>query len=771
MVEKHKFAVAQSAAVLADLEWERQCGNLARLASDWLWEMDADLRITYLSPRSRWIMDVDPAFFIGKRRKDYVGSETNSAMLQGHMSDLRGRKPIREFIYDVQTPSGQRYVRIDGDPLFDADGNFLGYRGIGTQVTAQVRAERNASTSYQQLVDAVESLPVGLAQYDRDDKLLFWNGSYTRLYPWLAPILDYGVSFDRVIRHLADAGAFSAVIEEPDAWVERNMAVRRSGRTPFEVGLSDGRWTRVSYHRTKSGGTISIHSDITRLKQEEDALRQSEQRFSRVFQFSPGTTAIAEIGDGTLIDVNEKWQQTFGWSREEAIGKSVLELGIWHDSSDRIRFLELLRTQGQVRNFEARQCDRHGNVRDMLVSGETVPLDGIPRLLITGHDITDRKRAEQKLRDSEAKLSGILRISPEAVIVTDGDLRITLFNEGAERIFGYLAAEVVGKSIDILIPPDVREIHREHVKAFRESSESSRFMNSRQEIRALTKGGTTFPAEASISKLELQGEMVFTILLHDITERKQAQQLLMAARDDAELASRAKSEFLANMSHELRTPLNAILGFSEVIRSQVLGPVGVEKYVEYADDVHKSGEHLLDIISDILDVARIDAGHIVLDEDKVSIAQLIKSSLAFIRERAKAGGLTVTVKLPPKLPHIRCDRRKLKQVIINLLSNAVKFTRRDGEISLAARIDEQTGDAVIEVRDNGIGMALTDIPRVMEPFTQIGSSMTRQHEGTGLGLPLVKKLTELHGGSIEMESEPGVGTVVRVRLPATRVIR
>ncbi|MDH5412273.1 MAG: PAS domain-containing protein, partial [Alphaproteobacteria bacterium] len=162
MVEKHKFAVAQSAAVLADLEWERQCGDLARLASDWLWEMDADLRITYLSARSRWIMDVDPAFFIGKRRKDYVGSETDNGLLQGHMADLRARKPIREFIYDVQTPSGQRYVRIDGDPLFDADGNFLGYRGIGTQVTAQVRAERNASTSYQQLVDAVESLPVGL---------------------------------------------------------------------------------------------------------------------------------------------------------------------------------------------------------------------------------------------------------------------------------------------------------------------------------------------------------------------------------------------------------------------------------------------------------------------------------------------------------------------------------------------------------------------------------------------------------------------------------
>lgn len=771
MSGKLKSQLSLSAAAAADREWERQCGELARLASDWLWEMDSDLRIRYLSDRLRWIMDVEPAFFIGKRREDYVDPATDSAELQAHQEDLRARKPIREFIYYVETPSGRRYVKIDGDPLFDEDGNFQGYRGIATQVTAQIRAERKASTSYQQLVDAVESLPVGLAQYDRDDKLLFWNGSYTRLYPWLAPILDYGVSFERVIRHLAEAGAFSAAIKEREAWVERNVAARKSGREPFEVGLSNGRWTRVSYYRTQSGGTISIHSDITRLKQEEDALRQSEQRFSRAFQFSPGTTAIAEIDDGTLIDVNEKWQETFGWSREEAIGKSVLDLGIWADESDRIRFVELLRANGRVRNFEARQCGREGDIRDMLVSGEMVPLDGIPHMLISGHDITERNRAERQLRDSEARLSGILRISPEAVIVTDGAQRITLFNEGAERIFGYAATEVVGKSIGILIPPMFRKIHEEHIEKFRESSETSRFMNFRQEIRALTKGGATFPAEASISKLVLQSETVFTVLLHDITERKQAQQLLIAARDDAELASRAKSEFLANMSHELRTPLNAILGFSEVIRSQVLGPVGVPKYVEYADDVHRSGEHLLEIISDILDVARIDAGQAELDEDEVAIEQLVESSLMLVRERAEAGELVVTVALSPNMPMLLCDRRKVKQIIINLLSNAVKFTQRDGVISVATWIDDQTGDAVIEVRDNGMGMAVEEIPRVMEPFTQVGSSMTRQHEGTGLGLPLVKKLTELHGGSIDMDSAPGKGTVVRVRLPARRVVK
>ncbi|MBE9552998.1 MAG: PAS domain S-box protein [Proteobacteria bacterium] len=759
-----------SDVAVADREWERQCGDLARLASGWLWEMDSDLRITYVSDRLRWIMDVDPAFFIEKPREDYVASSTDSAKLEAHLADLRAHRPIREFIYDVETPSGRRYVKIDGDPLFDEDGNFLGYRGVGAQVTGQVKAQQKAEKSFQQLVDAVESLPVGLAQYDSNDKLLFWNGAYARLYPWLVPVLDYGVSFEQVIRHLADAGAFSASIKEREAWVEANMTARKSGRKPFEVGLSNGRWTRVSYHRTQSGGTISIHSDITRLKQEEDALRQSEQRFLRAFQFSPGATAIAEIDDGALIDVNEKWQETFGWTREEVIGKSVQDLGIWADRSDRRRFIEMLRADGRVRNFETRQCGREGDIRDMLVSGETVPLDGKPRLLITGHDITERKRAERELRDSEARLSGILRISPEAVIVTDGSQHITLFSDGAERTFGYTAADILGKSIDVLMPPDAREVHREHVRKFLRSPHASRLMNARQEVRAQAKDGTMFPVEASVSKLQLDGETVFTVLLRDITERKQAQNLLLAAKEEAESASRAKSEFLANMSHELRTPLNAILGFSEVIRNQVLGVVGVEKYVEYADDIHRSGEHLLEIIGDILDVARIDSGQIKLDEDSVPVDELIESSRVLIQERAEANGLEIAVSLPPETQILFCDSRKMKQILINLLSNAVKFTGCGGSISIGARIDEPTGDIVFQVRDNGIGMSVEDVPRVMEPFVQIESSLTRHHEGTGLGLPLVKKLTELHGGSLELETAPGKGTVAYVSLPAYRVI-
>lgn len=770
MVGNQQKSLSLSDAALADREWERLCGDMARLASDWLWEMDADLRISYVSPRLQWIMDVDPAFFIGKKRDEYVDPASESVALKAHQDNLRAHKPIREFIYNVETPSGRRYVKIDGDPLFDADGKFQGYRGIGTQVTVQIKAQRKADRSFQQLVDAVESLPVGLVQYDADDQLQFWNSAYIKLYSDLVPLVEVGIPFEQIIRSLAESGVVPNTVGRVDEWVRESLAMRQKGRTQFEVLLSDGRWMLVSDHPTSGGGIMSVHSDITDLKRREEELRQSERLFQLAFQQGPGMTAISVVETGKHVAVNDRWVEIMGWPRKEAIGKTAFELGVWADFETRARAIHLLEKHGRFKDFEGQYRTKGGEVRDFLISAEKIDIGGAGHMLISGHDITERKRAERELRDSEARLSGILRISPEAIIVTDGAQRITLFNEGAERIFGYAAAEVTGKSIEMLIPPEARKGHGEHVRKFKDSPDTSRFMSARQEIGALAKGDVVFPAEASISKLELQGETVFTVLLHDITERKKARQLLLAAKDEAESANRAKSEFLANMSHELRTPLNAILGFSEVIRSQVLGPVGIAKYVEYADDVHRSGEHLLEIISDILDVARIDAGQISLEEDIVTVEELIESSVMLIRERAEASELDLALELPPDMPSIMCDRRKVKQIVINLLSNAVKFTERGGRVSVGARIDDGSGEAVIEVRDSGVGMAVEDIPRVMEPFTQIASPMTRQHEGTGLGLPLVKKLVELHGGSIDMETAPGEGTTVRVRLPASRVV-
>jgi two-component system, cell cycle sensor histidine kinase PleC len=242
---------------------------------------------------------------------------------------------------------------------------------------------------------------------------------------------------------------------------------------------------------------------------------------------------------------------------------------------------------------------------------------------------------------------------------------------------------------------------------------------------------------------------------------------LALARRRAEEANQAKSVFLANMSHELRTPLNAVLGFSEIIRDKMFGN-DVARYAEYAADIHRSGAHLLAIVNDILDVTRIEAGRFELREERVKLAAVVEASLLAVERQAAKGCVSLTRNLPEAGAIVHCDETKLNQVIINLLSNAIKFTPSGGRVELSAAADRD-GSLLLTVRDNGIGMARHEIRDAVQLFHQVDSSLSRRYEGTGLGLPLAIQLTELHGGTLTVDSAPGEGTKVTVRLPADRV--
>ncbi len=254
----------------------------------------------------------------------------------------------------------------------------------------------------------------------------------------------------------------------------------------------------------------------------------------------------------------------------------------------------------------------------------------------------------------------------------------------------------------------------------------------------------------------------------DVTADKLNRLALADAKRQAEIANRAKTEFLANMSHELRTPLNAIIGFSEIIAGRVFGD-DPERYRGYAQDIVDSGRHLLSIINDILDIAKIESGRLELSDDRVSIAATLRSCLNIVRERAHAAELDLAAELPDRLPELRADERAIKQVLLNLLSNAVKFTKPGGQVTVSAAL-ETDGSLVVRVADTGIGIAQEDLARVFAPFEQVENAMSRTAEGTGLGLPLVRSLVELHGGRIEIDSTPGVGTTVTVLLPPERVL-
>src|SRR5215471_4774813 len=252
-----------------------------------------------------------------------------------------------------------------------------------------------------------------------------------------------------------------------------------------------------------------------------------------------------------------------------------------------------------------------------------------------------------------------------------------------------------------------------------------------------------------------------------LAEREaQLQSALLSAQD----ASQAKSNFLALMSHELRTPLNAIIGFSEILSEELFGPHSVKRYGDYAADIHGAGVHLLKLINDILDLSKLEAGKLNLELEAVDVGELLKDCQKFVTLRAEEKGLATALEVPPDLPLLRADRLRLKQIILNLLSNAIKFTPPRGDVEVGAEL-EADGAIAIWVRDTGVGMAPEMIPFAMEPFRQIASPMARKTEGTGLGLSLVKSLTEQHGGDVTIESALDKGTCVRVRFPAAQSLK
>jgi two-component system cell cycle sensor histidine kinase PleC len=264
-----------------------------------------------------------------------------------------------------------------------------------------------------------------------------------------------------------------------------------------------------------------------------------------------------------------------------------------------------------------------------------------------------------------------------------------------------------------------------------------------------------------IQELYIRRNWISTELL---TQEKERSENLLA---ESQAANHAKSEFLAIVSHELRTPLNAIIGFSEFLKMEMFGPLGSDRYRAYADDIYTSGQHLLQIINDILDLSRAEAKKLELSDEEFELDQVIDTCMRMFRTKAAEDGVRLSWRPGPSAI-LRADQRLITQVVINLLSNAIKFTGRGGEVVIWCEATDEEGCA-IAVQDTGIGIASGDIPKIMEPFVQVESAISRHHEGLGLGLPLVKRIVERHGGEIAIDSTIGKGTKVTVRLPAARL--
>jgi PAS domain S-box-containing protein len=464
-----------------------------------------------------------------------------------------------------------------------------------------------------------------------------------------------------------------------------------------------------------------------------------------------------------ITDLNPAAQRLLGRTLAELVGQpAALVASAWSDHTERFRSATeaheeiVLTIDGMPHSFDLRispLSDRRGSLTGRL---------------IVLRDITERKQAEQALRASEARKGAILETALDAIVSIDQQSRISEFNPAAEKMFGYKREEVLSQDMaQLLIPASLREQHYRGVAQYLQTGKGP-LIGKRVEVTATRADGTEFPVDLALADIPLAGPPVFTAYLRDITGRKQAMEALEQARSAAEAANQAKSTFLAMMSHEIRTPMNAILGMTSLLLDTGL----TSEQRDYAETVRSSSDALLTIINGILDFSKIEAGKLELQRQPFDLRECVESALDLLAARATEKGLDLAYLLDEQVPAaVYGDVTRLRQILVNLLSNAIKFTEK-GEVvlSVAARRKDEDGRANqhpdeesfselhFAVRDTGIGISEEGRARLFRSFSQVDASTTRRYGGTGLGLAISKRLAELMGGTMWVESQPGVGT-------------
>lgn len=386
---------------------------------------------------------------------------------------------------------------------------------------------------------------------------------------------------------------------------------------------------------------------------------------------------------------------------------------------------------------------------------------------ISAENVTAHRRREEALRRSEARLRAIVDDAVDAIVTCDVRGAILSANPATRRLFGY-DRDLAGERVNILMPSGDAGRHDGYIDHYLVTGER-RKLGIGRELTGRKSDGTLFPVWISLSEIRLPGFHVFVAMLHDLTAMKAAEKALIEARDAALLANRAKNALLANVSHELRTPLNGIIGFADILVGQ-LGDAD-SGLASFAVEIKRAGELLLANVSEILEIASIEASAAPLEETLVDFRDVAVSAVRLVAKRAQEGKLNIDVDLSGDLPLLRADPLAIKQALLHLLSNAVKFTAEGGTIGLSACIDPQDGDMAVEVWDEGCGIPADRMEAVFSPFVQEDDTLSRPHEGVGLGLTLARALTERHGGRIAMQSQENVGTTVTLRLPKSRFFK
>jgi len=758
---------------------EKKYRNIVETTNEGVWTFNAVSKTTYVNEKMAEMLGYNREELIGRFIWDFADEEDKGIF----QVKLANRKQGIDEVYELKLIRGDGsyfWVLISAKAFFDECGKFAGSLGMFTDITERKKMEEALRLSNIYNRSLIEASLDPLVTIGREGKITDVNGSTEQIT---------GYSGNDLI-----GTDFSDYFTEPEkaSTGYKQVFIDDEVRDyPLEIQHKDGHLTPVLYnasvYKNENGEVIGVFAsarNMAGLKKAEEALKkvqdnlekrvqertiQLEKAYNSLKESEAGLAEaqrIAHIGswDWDLVNGVVNWSdelyRIYGRDPHKS-GATYDELLNYVHPDDRDNVDNVIKKglNGEPHAIDYRIILANGEERTVHSQAEVIFDEVNIPIQVKGviQDITEHKKSEEKIQI----LANIVESSNDAIGTISLDGIITSWNKGAEQVYGYSAEEILGKPISIIAPPHLNKETQNLSEKIKQGEQIHRY-----ETLRLRKNEKMICVSITLSPVfDTHRELTaVSFISRDITMIKEAEEKFIQEKQIAEVANCAKSEFLANMSHELRTPLNSIIGFSDLLYEQAYGELN-EKQLRSVENVSKSGKHLLNLINDILDISKVEAGKLELDYNDFELAakfNIIRNLLSPIADRKN---IKIEIEVDSKLKSIRAGENRFVQIMYNLVDNAIKFSYEKGLVRIEAR---KKGDLVeITVKDTGIGIKAEDQDKLFKPFSQIGPFSSKISQGTGLGLSLVKQIVHLHGGYIWFRSNPGEGSTFAFTIPLT----